>query len=169
LRLGQSDGRRIRERHAGARASGGSSGASSTTTGGTLDIGLAGSDPGSDAGNGGASDVDTSGCGDGLLQATALGEACDDGNSVSGDGCSADCMAIEANFACLKPASRARRPWRAATARSAAPRRVTTATKRRSTAATRLASSKQAGFARPRRRLPGRQMWRRHRRRRRAM
>ena len=42
-----------------------------------------------------------SGCGDGVLQAAALGEACDDGNSVSGDGCSADC--IEQNYSCLVP------------------------------------------------------------------
>jgi fibro-slime domain-containing protein len=55
------------------------------------------------AGSGGADDVDTSGCGDGLLQAAALGEVCDDGNDDSGDGCAADCMAVEANFACLKP------------------------------------------------------------------
>ncbi len=88
---------------ASGRHAGGASGASSTTSGGTLDIGLGGSDATNHAGSAGTTGVDTTGCGDGLLQAAALGEACDDGNSVSGDGCSADCKAIEANFACLKP------------------------------------------------------------------
>lgn len=40
------------------------------------------------------------GCGDGIVQA---GEACDDGNSVSGDGCSASCGALEQDFACPSP------------------------------------------------------------------
>jgi fibro-slime domain-containing protein len=37
------------------------------------------------------------GCGDGKR---SQDEACDDGNRVSGDGCSADCLGIEAGFAC---------------------------------------------------------------------
>ena len=37
------------------------------------------------------------GCGGGNRE---VAEACDDGNTVSGDGCSADCSAIEAGFAC---------------------------------------------------------------------
>jgi fibro-slime domain-containing protein len=37
------------------------------------------------------------GCGDGTRTDN---EACDDGNRVSGDGCAADCLAIEAGFSC---------------------------------------------------------------------
>lgn len=40
------------------------------------------------------------GCGDGIVQ---VQEACDDGNSVSGDGCSASCGALEQDFACPSP------------------------------------------------------------------
>lgn len=39
-------------------------------------------------------------CGDGDLDP---GEACDDGNNVSGDGCTADCSAIEEGFSCPIP------------------------------------------------------------------
>ncbi len=41
-------------------------------------------------------------CGDGHVQ-QSIGEACDDGNDKSGDGCSFDCSAIESNFACPTP------------------------------------------------------------------
>lgn len=41
-------------------------------------------------------------CGDGTLDP---GEACDDSNVAGGDGCSFDCKAIEANFACPTPGS----------------------------------------------------------------
>jgi fibro-slime domain-containing protein len=41
----------------------------------------------------------TTKCGDGLLLGT---EACDDGNAVSGDGCSSDCK-IEDGFTCTQP------------------------------------------------------------------
>ena len=34
-------------------------------------------------------------CGDGIRAAT---EACDDGNTVGGDGCSADCQKVEFGF-----------------------------------------------------------------------
>ncbi len=44
-------------------------------------------------------DAMAGGCGDGLIQ---TGERCDDGNSEGGDGCSADCDAIEEDFACPK-------------------------------------------------------------------
>jgi fibro-slime domain-containing protein len=43
-------------------------------------------------------------CGDGKVDAQA-GEACDDGNTRSGDGCSSDCKAIEKDYACPKPGS----------------------------------------------------------------
>jgi fibro-slime domain-containing protein len=39
-------------------------------------------------------------CGDGAI---GPGEACDDGNAASGDGCSGDCKAIERDFACPAP------------------------------------------------------------------
>jgi fibro-slime domain-containing protein len=77
----------------GATVSGG--GASPLNLGGSVsEAGKAGS-----AGSG----DDMTGCGDGVLQAAALGEVCDDGNSQSGDGCSADCKTIEQNFSCLTP------------------------------------------------------------------
>ena len=40
------------------------------------------------------------GCGDGILAAT---EVCDDGNTQSGDGCSADCATLEAGWVCAEP------------------------------------------------------------------
>ncbi len=40
------------------------------------------------------------GCGDGQL---ADSEACDDGNSVAGDGCYSDCTLVEPGFECMKP------------------------------------------------------------------
>jgi fibro-slime domain-containing protein len=58
---------------------------------------------GPDMGGGGAGPEDTTGCGDGKLQKASLGEVCDDGNSESGDGCSADCLTVEQNFSCLVP------------------------------------------------------------------
>ncbi len=38
-------------------------------------------------------------CGDGIIQP---GEACDDHNQISRDGCSADCETVESGFVCLK-------------------------------------------------------------------
>jgi fibro-slime domain-containing protein len=38
------------------------------------------------------------GCGDGVL---TKDEACDDGNRVSGDGCSANCLQVEVGFSCV--------------------------------------------------------------------
>lgn len=40
------------------------------------------------------------GCGDGTLTSD---EACDDGNKVSGDGCSASCLQVERGFSCPNP------------------------------------------------------------------
>ncbi|MCL2326794.1 MAG: DUF4215 domain-containing protein, partial [Proteobacteria bacterium] len=45
-------------------------------------------------------DDDKGQCGDGILD---KGEACDDGNTVSGDGCSADCSQVESEFDCPIP------------------------------------------------------------------
>lgn len=39
-------------------------------------------------------------CGDGIL---TMGEACDDGNTQTGDGCQADCLATEPGYACSPP------------------------------------------------------------------
>jgi fibro-slime domain-containing protein len=50
---------------------------------------------------GGAGNTPDPTCGDGLINVD--GEACDDGNTDSGDGCTADCAQIEANFACPTP------------------------------------------------------------------
>ncbi len=82
-----------------------SSAGSGSSAGGTPNLELGGSTGNGTSGKagGGGTPGDTSGCGDGVLQAAALGEVCDDGNSESGDGCSADCMVIEQNYSCLKP------------------------------------------------------------------
>src|SRR6266851_1472881 len=42
-------------------------------------------------------------CGDGKIN--QADEKCDDGNTESGDGCTANCLQIEANFACPTPGS----------------------------------------------------------------
>ena len=42
-------------------------------------------------------------CGDGVLGA---GEICDDGNSVGGDGCAADCGVVESGWRCVIPGRR---------------------------------------------------------------
>jgi len=36
-------------------------------------------------------------CGDGIIEDT---EACDDGNTLSGDGCSSDCLSVETGWTC---------------------------------------------------------------------
>lgn len=45
-------------------------------------------------------------CGDGInsnfYNQTIIIEACDDGNQVSGDGCSADCLFVEPGYECLE-------------------------------------------------------------------
>ncbi len=81
----------------------GSSASGAGNTGGTAPVGY---NPGSDGGQGtGGAPGDTSTtqapvCGNGALES---GEACDDFNAVSGDGCTADCSAIEQNYACPNP------------------------------------------------------------------
>jgi len=40
------------------------------------------------------------GCGDGTL---TLDEACDDGNTTSGDGCNSSCLLVERGFSCVSP------------------------------------------------------------------
>ncbi|MEY4547430.1 MAG: hypothetical protein RL685_3625 [Pseudomonadota bacterium] len=63
---------------------------------GNLDGGVGGAEGNPDAG--GVEDV--GGCGDSVVQS---GEACDDGNSASGDGCSENCAQLEQDFACPVP------------------------------------------------------------------
>ncbi|NMO17871.1 DUF4215 domain-containing protein [Pyxidicoccus fallax] len=60
----------------------------------------AGTDAGADAGSDDAgTDAGAPLCGDGVKQTS---EACDDGNTVGGDGCSATCAAIEPGWACAE-------------------------------------------------------------------
>ena len=63
-----------------------------------LDAGLG--DAGSAASTDARLDAARSACGDGLRNG---GELCDDFNTVSGDGCSADCHTIEPGYDCVAP------------------------------------------------------------------
>ena len=74
---------------------------------------------------------------------SSSGEACDDGNTVDGDGCSAHCT-IEGGYTCTRPAERLHAAT-AATARSTRARSATTATSRTATAARAPATSR-AGY-----------------------
>ena len=47
-------------------------------------------------------------CGDGMLTAP---EVCDDGNTRAGDGCAADCRAIELGYRCFEPGTACVRWW----------------------------------------------------------
>ncbi len=85
--------------HAGASGQG--TGGKGSTTGSGGAIGGGGGRP-SATGTGGCVAGGPScplGCGDGVVTAS-LGEACDDGNSKSGDGCSSDCKTMETDYAC---------------------------------------------------------------------
>ncbi|MGE0784244.1 MAG: DUF4215 domain-containing protein [Sandaracinaceae bacterium] len=55
---------------------------------------------GHDGGDIGMDGGHTVACGDGQLDAP---EVCDDANTMGGDGCSADCMTVEDNYACVSP------------------------------------------------------------------
>jgi fibro-slime domain-containing protein len=79
----------------GASASGGTSSDINTSNGGG---GAGGSDCAGSAGCGMSMKKPI--CGDGVLDP---GEACDDGNTVAGDGCIATCQQVEANFVCPTP------------------------------------------------------------------
>ncbi len=90
---------------ASAGDGGGGAGSGGTSSGGTG--ALVGLD-GPDDGNGGADgcvgeecpDAAAPACGDGVVNP---GEACDDANGDSGDGCAANCDAVEEGFACPTP------------------------------------------------------------------
>ena len=88
--------------------SGNGTGGSGTGTG----LGSGGADnpsalplPRGGASGGGSSSQTPPGCGDGKRSAN---EACDDGNRKSGDGCSADCLGIEAGYSCFPAGSACR-------------------------------------------------------------
>ena len=96
----------VKPKGTGGTAGDASAGTGGGGTGGTggginLDTGLGGAAGGSDAcvGDGCASDAGPA-CGDGKIDP---GEKCDDANGVSGDGCAANCDAIEKDFACPTP------------------------------------------------------------------
>ncbi len=90
----------------GTSANGGSSGGS-LGAGATLNLPGDGGDTNScdpttgDCNTAGADNGPAPTCGDGLIN--VAGEVCDDGNTASGDGCTADCRQIEANYACPTP------------------------------------------------------------------
>jgi fibro-slime domain-containing protein len=92
----------------GALASGGAGGSMPGTggVGATLGVGGGITVTGGSGGTGGSGEGATGGdapayCGDGLINRD--GEVCDDGNAVSGDGCTAECSQLEANHACPTP------------------------------------------------------------------
>jgi fibro-slime domain-containing protein len=63
----------------------------------TPDIGCDPSEPGSPCSPDAPA---TAGCGDGVLTED---EACDDGNTTAGDGCQANCLAVDPGFSCNPP------------------------------------------------------------------
>jgi fibro-slime domain-containing protein len=91
---------------AGGPSDGGGGGASATSAtgtttggdGGAASVTIASSTGSGEGGEGGG--PSTEGCGDGVIQP---GEVCDDANSDPGDGCAADCRAVEQDFACPTP------------------------------------------------------------------
>ncbi len=80
----------------GGGGNGGGKGGGGNGGGGGITIGTVGH-----GGNTGPTSVNTKNCGDGVLD-TGNGEACDDGNTVSGDGCNKLCQ-LEANYLCETP------------------------------------------------------------------
>lgn len=101
------NGSEITPPQGGVKASGGTDPGTGNKPGGAgtkgLELGGSGGTMAGTGGGGGTAPDDMSGCGDGVLQAAALAEVCDDGNSESGDGCSADCKVVEQNYSCLEP------------------------------------------------------------------
>src|SRR6187402_2773857 len=88
---------------AGESAGGRSDGANAGS-GNSINVGASPGDGGDDGCSddcGGAPNLPDPACGDGLINVD--GETCDDANTESGDGCTADCAQIEADFACPTP------------------------------------------------------------------
>jgi fibro-slime domain-containing protein len=83
-----------------ATACGGGHGAGNGTDGGGPGGPGDGSIGDTDGGSGGPDAMIPPGCGDGVLDST---EVCDDGNTRSGDGCSADCATLERGWVCAEP------------------------------------------------------------------
>lgn len=90
----------------GSAASTGGGGSSGNGGNGGVPIPVAGSSGESGAGTSGTAgcsgDECIVGCGNGRID-PGLDEACDDGNSSAGDGCSADCKLVEKDYGCLEP------------------------------------------------------------------
>jgi fibro-slime domain-containing protein len=84
----------------GGAGSGNNSGGSRNGAAGRSPIVVGGTGTTGGAGNAGSSEIPEH-CGDGLINRT--GEVCDDGNTQSGDGCTAECSQVEANHACPTP------------------------------------------------------------------
>lgn len=79
----------------GSDGNGGANAASVATNAASTDLALTSSTTG-----GGGSGPAPPGCGDGML---ADDEACDDGGTEDGDGCSANCLQVGAGFSCAIP------------------------------------------------------------------
>src|SRR5436190_3306803 len=90
---------------AGSTGGGGVAGSNNSTggAGGSGRAGSGGASVGGTAGNsiGGAGGGMTASCGDGVV--TVPIEVCDDGNTVGGDGCAADCRSATAGYLCPAP------------------------------------------------------------------
>jgi len=78
----------------------GSGGINGVGGGINLDVTSSGGSAGS-AGNGGSYADQVAYCGDGRINRTS--EACDDGNTEAGDGCTAECTQVEADWVCPTP------------------------------------------------------------------
>jgi cysteine-rich repeat protein len=72
-------------------------------TGGTDSDGTARGGTGGTGGKTSASTTSVAKCGDGILSSK---EACDDKNVLDGDGCSADCSTVEADYVCPTPGTK---------------------------------------------------------------
>ncbi|KPK16641.1 MAG: hypothetical protein AMJ62_04650 [Myxococcales bacterium SG8_38] len=83
-------------RNGGTGGDGGAGGNGGTAGSGGI-AGSGGTGFGGTGGSGGQGGGFFEGCGDGTREAI---EACDDGNAVGADGCSADCMTIEEGYRC---------------------------------------------------------------------
>ena len=88
---GSGQGSVSRNTVSGSSAGAGAGSGINTGSGGSLQINVDGGDSTAPA---------PPGCGDGMLTPD---EACDDGNTVSGDGCSANCLTVEPGYSCVPP------------------------------------------------------------------
>ncbi|HEY4103826.1 MAG TPA: DUF4215 domain-containing protein [Polyangiaceae bacterium] len=91
-------GQTLRGDGSGNASSGGGSNILTDANGGST--GLKTCDPTAPGSPCGANAPAPPNCGDGMLTSD---EACDDGNKVSGDGCAANCLAVEPGYSCNPP------------------------------------------------------------------